>query len=210
MVVIAGGLATRMQPLTTHCPKILLNVAGRPFAEHQIELFQQQGIRQVIYCVSHFGEQIVEALGDGSRWGMTFQYVFDRPFAGTGGALFNALPLLKSAFFVTYGDAYLECSLRSIKQAFDASHKFGLMTRYRGVDYGLGILTPGALLLAQAAPPTSLNTIYQCLDEYGTLAYHDLTTRFREIGSKDGLHDLHKYLLGRVPFAAKANRPAHP
>jgi MurNAc alpha-1-phosphate uridylyltransferase len=135
IVVLAGGLATRLRPLTERVPKLLIEVAGRPFAEHQIELFRRQGISHVVYCLAYLGEQVVAALGDGSRWGMTFGYVFDRPRPlGTGGALRLALPRLGQlgdAFFVVYGDSYLPCDFRAVERSFLASGQPGLMTVFR-------------------------------------------------------------------------------
>ena len=175
VAVLAGGLATRLQPLTERLPKILLDVAGRPFAEHQIELLERHRVTSVVYCLGHLGEQVIAALGDGRRWHMTFQYVSDGPkLAGTGGALVRALPLLDQAFFVMYGDSYLDCDFGDIEASFRASGKAGLMTVHRNddrwdrsnvefengrivrydkvnrdaamrhIDYGLGILTPAA------------------------------------------------------------------
>jgi N-acetyl-alpha-D-muramate 1-phosphate uridylyltransferase len=175
VAVLAGGLATRLQPLTAGIPKILLDVAGRPFAEHQIELLKRNGVSTIVFCVGHLEAQVVTALGDGRRWHMTFQYVSDGPrLAGTGGALFRALPLLGPAFFVMYGDSYLDCDFGAIEASFRASRKTGLMTVYRNddrwdrsnveyeagqivrydkihrdalmrhIDYGLGVLTPEA------------------------------------------------------------------
>jgi MurNAc alpha-1-phosphate uridylyltransferase len=175
VAVLAGGLATRLQPLTTQIPKILLEVAGRPFAEHQIELLKRNGISTVVYCVGHLQDQVVAALGDGRRWSMTFHYVSDgATLAGTGGALRQALPLLGPAFFVMYGDSYLDCDFAGIEERFRASQTAGLMTVYRNddrwdrsnveyrsgrivrydkvarddsmryIDYGLGVLTPEA------------------------------------------------------------------
>jgi NDP-sugar pyrophosphorylase family protein len=135
VAVLAGGLATRLQPLTAQAPKILLEVAGRPFAEHQIELLKRNGVSTVVFCLGHLGEQVVAALGDGRRWHMTFRYVSDGPrLAGTGGALFRALPFLGPAFFVMYGDSYLDCDFGAIEARFRASHKAGLMTVYRNND----------------------------------------------------------------------------
>jgi MurNAc alpha-1-phosphate uridylyltransferase len=175
VAVLAGGLATRLQPLTERIPKILLDVAGRPFVEHQVELLKRNGLSSVVFCLGHLGEQVTEALGDGRRWQMTFRYVSDGPqLAGTGGALLRALPLLGHAFFVMYGDSYLDCDFGAIEASFRASGKLGLMTVYRNddrwdrsnvqfqdshilrydkiqrdgtmdhIDYGLGILTPAA------------------------------------------------------------------
>jgi NDP-sugar pyrophosphorylase family protein len=93
VAILAGGLATRLLPLTEQVPKILLDVAGRPFAEHQVELLKRHGISMIVFCLGYLGERVVDALGNGDRWQMTFRYVFDGPcLAGTGGALRRALP----------------------------------------------------------------------------------------------------------------------
>ena len=135
VAVLAGGLATRLRPLTDRVPKILLEVAGRPFAEHQVELLRAQGIRHVVFCVGHLGEQVEQTLGDGRRWGMRFQYVFDGPrLAGTGGAVRRALPLLGPSFFVMYGDAYLPCDFGAVERAFVRSGAPGLMVVFPNDD----------------------------------------------------------------------------
>jgi NDP-sugar pyrophosphorylase family protein len=88
-----------------------------------------------VFCVGCLGEQVQETLGDGSRWGMNLQYVFDGPgLLGTGGALRRALPLLGESFFVLYGDSYLECDYAAVEQAFRGSGKLGLMTVYCNDD----------------------------------------------------------------------------
>jgi MurNAc alpha-1-phosphate uridylyltransferase len=135
VAVLAGGLATRLRPLTEQVPKILLDVAGRPFAEHQVELLRHHGISKVVFCLGYLGEQVVDALGDGGRWQMTFRYVFDGPrLAGTGGALLRALPELGGPFFVMYGDSYLDCEFEIVEASFHASGKLGLMTVFRNDD----------------------------------------------------------------------------
>ncbi len=132
VAILAGGLATRLRPLTERVPKILLDINGRPFAEHQIDLLRRWSITHVVYCLGYLGEQVVDALGDGSRWQMTFSYVFDgeRPL-GTGGSLRRALPKLGHAFFVMYGDSYLTCDFNAVERAFLAGGKQGLMTVFR-------------------------------------------------------------------------------
>ena len=129
VAILAGGLATRMRPVTEHIPKALLEVAGKPFAIHQLELLRQHAIRRVVFCVGYLGEQIQETLGDGSRWGMELEYVFDGPkLLGTGGALRQAVPALGDAFLVLYGDSYLECDYKAVERAFLNSGRLGLMT----------------------------------------------------------------------------------
>jgi NDP-sugar pyrophosphorylase family protein len=135
VAILAGGLAMRLHPLTERIPKILLEVAGRPFGEHQVELLKRQGIRQVVFCVGYLGDQVEAALGDGSRWGMTFHYAFDgAALAGTGGAIRHALPLLGETFFVMYGDSYLQCDFPAVEAAFSTARTAGLMTVYRNED----------------------------------------------------------------------------
>jgi MurNAc alpha-1-phosphate uridylyltransferase len=135
VAVLAGGLATRLGPVAKDIPKSLVEVAGRPFAEHQIEWLQSQGIRRIVFLVAHLGEMVAAALGDGRRWGISLEYVYDgASLLGTGGALRRALPALGEAFFVLYGDSLLTCDLPSIERTFRASGCAGLMTVLRNDD----------------------------------------------------------------------------
>jgi NDP-sugar pyrophosphorylase family protein len=132
VAILAGGLATRLRPITEKIPKALVEVAGKPFAVHQIELLRRHGISRIVFCIGYRGEMVVDSLGDGSRWGVDLRYVFDGPtLLGTGGALRLALPQLGNAFMVLYGDSYLDCDYRAIEIAFLASGKQALMTVYR-------------------------------------------------------------------------------
>src|SRR6478609_11184851 len=95
VVILAGGLATRLRPLTEKIPKALVEVAGRPFLEHQIELLKQNEITEVVLCVGYLGEMIEERYGDGRSLGVRIKYSFDGPkLMGTGGAIMRALSLL--------------------------------------------------------------------------------------------------------------------
>jgi len=130
--ILAGGLATRLGPLTEGLPKSLVEVAGQPFIVHQLRLLRRNDITQIVLCVGHLGEQIQAAVGDGRRWGVHLEYSFDRPqLMGTGGAVRQALPLLGDRFFVLYGDSYLDCDYQAARQALDASGKLALMTVFR-------------------------------------------------------------------------------
>jgi MurNAc alpha-1-phosphate uridylyltransferase len=132
VAILAGGLATRLRPVTETIPKALVDVAGRPFAEHQIEWLRSQGIDRVVFCVAYLGEMIRDAIGAGERWNLSIEYVFDsEPLLGTGGALKRAAAVLGEEFFVLYGDSLLTCDLRAIERAFRASGRGGLMTVFR-------------------------------------------------------------------------------
>ena len=107
-VVLAGGLATRMRPMTLTVPKALLEVAGRPFVDWQLERLAACGLRDVVMCVAHLGEAVRDHVGDGSRFGVRVAWSHEGPkLLGTAGALRAALPLLAPEFLVTYGDSYL-------------------------------------------------------------------------------------------------------
>lgn len=129
VALLAGGLATRLRPITEKVPKLLVEVAGEPFFSHQIRLLKSQGLTRVVLCVGYLGEKIVEEYGDGSKWGMQLDYSFDgEKLMGTGGALIRALPKLGEAFYVLYGDSYLPVDYRAVGQSFLDSGKLGLMT----------------------------------------------------------------------------------
>ncbi|HEY5146848.1 MAG TPA: sugar phosphate nucleotidyltransferase [Polyangiaceae bacterium] len=107
-VVLAGGLATRMRPRTLTVPKSMLELAGRPFVDWQIERLVASGIPDIVMCIAHLGEQIREHVGDGAALGARVVWSEEGPeLLGTGGALRMALPLLGDTFLVTYGDSYL-------------------------------------------------------------------------------------------------------
>lgn len=132
VAILAGGLATRLGPLTESLPKSLLDVAGKPFAVRQIELLSQHGLSEIVLCLGHLGQQVEAALGSGSDLNVQLEYVFDgERQLGTGGALRKALPFLGDAFLVLYGDSYLVCDYQAIIRRFQESGKEGLMTVFR-------------------------------------------------------------------------------
>ena len=132
VVILAGGLATRLRPITEEIPKSLIEVAGEPFICHQLEYLRKQGIKSVVLCIGFLGEMIQEVVGDGSRWDMHVNYSPDGPsLLGTGGALRQALPLLGEYFFILYGDSYLPIDFSDVEKTYAASGKKGLMTILR-------------------------------------------------------------------------------
>jgi NDP-sugar pyrophosphorylase family protein len=135
LALLAGGLATRLGPLTARLPKSLLPVAGEPFIAHQLRLLAAQGVSEIVICCGHLGEQIESYVGDGSRFGCRVRYSYDGPTAlGTGGAIRRALPLLGERFWVMYGDSYLAAPFAPILDAFRSSGQPTLMTVYANAD----------------------------------------------------------------------------
>lgn len=131
VVILAGGLATRLRPLTEKIPKSLLPVAGTPFIDYQLALLKQAHVEDVVLCVGHLGQQIRVHCGDGSAYRLKIRYSEDGPESlGTGGALRQAAPLLRDQFSVVYGDSYLNCDYQRIWRYFSERSELGLMTVY--------------------------------------------------------------------------------
>jgi len=132
IAILAGGLATRLRPITEKIPKSLIPVAGKPFLAHQLELLHTRGIRHAVLCLGYLGEMIQREFGDGHAFGVQLDYSFDGPkLLGTGGAIKRALPLLGDEFFVLYGDSYLPVEYQPLAEFFQRSGKLGCMTVYR-------------------------------------------------------------------------------
>ena len=140
VAILAGGLATRLRPITETVPKSLIEINGEPFVAHQLRLLQSKGIRRVVLCVGHLGELVQRAVGDGSAFGLQIDYSFDGPvLLGTAGAIRNSLPKLGDSFFVMYGDSYLPCDYAAIARNFEFSslrsgRMLGMMTVFRNED----------------------------------------------------------------------------
>jgi len=131
VAILAGGLGTRLRPLTEAVPKALVEIHGEPFLAHQLRLLRERGVERVVLCVGYRGRMIRDFAGDGSRFGLHLDYSEDWPaLRGTAGAVTQALPLLGERFFVLYGDSYLPCDYRAVQEAFLAAGKPALMTVY--------------------------------------------------------------------------------
>jgi NDP-sugar pyrophosphorylase family protein len=227
VAILAGGLGTRLGPLAAARPKALVEIAGKPFVAHQLSLLRRSGVERVVMCVGHLGEQICATVGDGSAFGLVVEYSFDGPsLVGTGGALRRAAPRLGEAFFVLYGDSYLDIDYAAVEDAYLRSCKAALMTVFRNrgqwdrsnvvfrdstivryskssqipemehIDYGLGILSARSLALVPSDRPYDLADLYAQLVEKGDLAGLEVDRRFYEVGSPQGLAET-RALLGR-------------
>ena len=132
VAILAGGMATRLHPVTHTLPKALIEIDGEPFLGRQLSLLRSKGIERVILCVGHLGDQIRAYAGDGRQFGLQLEYSHDGPrLRGTAGALRAAAPLLGDAFFVLYGDSYLTCDYGAVQDHFLRSGRQGLMTVFR-------------------------------------------------------------------------------
>ena len=136
-IVLAGGLGTRMRPLTETLPKAMLPVAGKPFAEHQLEFLIANGVTEVVYLIGYRGNLICRHFGTGEHWGIRIRYVDEgTQLRGTGGALRLALSegALAPEFLLIYGDSYTPVSIAAVWDAFQASPLPALMTVLRNEE----------------------------------------------------------------------------
>jgi NDP-sugar pyrophosphorylase family protein len=130
-VILAGGLGTRMRPRTETVPKSLLEVAGRPFVDHQLEWLAAHGCTEVVLSVGYLGEMIEAHVGDGTGFGLRVRYVNEgATLRGTAGAVRLAVEegALAEEFLLTYGDSYLPVDFADVAAAFRASRAPALMT----------------------------------------------------------------------------------
>jgi NDP-sugar pyrophosphorylase family protein len=133
-VILAGGLATRMRPLTDGIPKAMLPVAGRPFADHQLEYLAKTGVTDVVMSIGYRGDMLRDHVGDGARFGLRVVWVDEgKDLRGTAGALRLALDhgVLDQSFLVLWGDSYLTVDFADVWARFRASGKPALMTIYK-------------------------------------------------------------------------------
>jgi NDP-sugar pyrophosphorylase family protein len=225
--ILAGGLATRLRPLTNALPKALVPVADRPFADHQLARLADEGFDDIVYCIGHLGDQVRAFVGDGDAWGLRVRYVDEGPrLLGTAGALrlAHTQGVLAPTLAVIYGDSYLPAPLRDAWDAFAARPTAALMTVFRNegrfdasnakledgkvvryekglpdpaaagmhhIDYGFSILDRDAVIAPlPEGEVVDLADVLQRLSVEGRLAGHEVTERFYEVGSPEGLAEL--------------------
>jgi MurNAc alpha-1-phosphate uridylyltransferase len=201
IAILAGGMATRLRPLTTTVPKALLDVNGEPFIAHQLRLLAGWGIERAVVCAGYLGEQIEAYVGDGSRFGLRVVYSQDGDgLMGTAGALKRALPLLGNRFLVIYGDSYLPCDARAAVRAFDDSGKLALMTvvRNEGRWDASNVIFEGGRIVSydKMARSAAMRHIDYGLGAFDACAFADVPA-----DRPSCLQDLYQALLARGELA---------
>ncbi len=135
VAILAGGLATRLRPLTAEIPKSLIQVRDKPFFEYQLDFLKKGGVEDIVLCVGYLGEQIERYFGNGKEFGVNIRYSYEgKNLLGTAGALKNARKLLEDTFFTIYGDSYLFLDFSVIMPYFKSQDKLALMTVYKNYN----------------------------------------------------------------------------
>ena len=200
--------------MTNWIPKSLVEVAGKPFIDWQLNLLAKQGVEHVVLCTGYLGEQIKGHVGTGKRFGLEIDYSCDgsEPL-GTAGAIRKALPLLGSQFGVLYGDVYPFYDLTKAYKAFQYVDADAMMVvRKPGrknvlydtgngaiYEYGHGEHGDAGFSLfehvAFAWFDASLADLFNTLAEDGRLAGYEVTEPVYEVGSFEGLASFRSYVL---------------
>ena len=127
-VIIAGGLGTRLRPLTNNTPKPMLPIGEKPILEHLVNWTKRGGIKSIVLCVSYLKETIEDYFGDGEKFGVTIEYAISNKPLATAGQLKTAEEFIDKDFVCMYGDSIFNFSLRSMIKQHNMKKPFVTMS----------------------------------------------------------------------------------
>ena len=138
IVILAGGLAKRLRPITDKIPKSLIEINREPFVHYQLELLEKKGFKKIYFCLGFLGEQVEKVVKESvyyTRLSISFSYDGDT-LMGTGGTIRKIINQLPEYFFITYGDSYLDIDFYNIQELFESKKQNykSLMTVYKNTD----------------------------------------------------------------------------
>lgn len=224
-VILAGGLATRLRPKTEKIPKALIKINGIPFIDYQLNYLKKQGITNLVLCTGYLAEQIVDYLGNGSRYGVKVVYSNDgEKLLGTGGAIKNAATFLDDDFFILYGDSFLPIEFNPIYNKFKHNKLPALMTilennnqwdksnvifdgkqinLYDKKNYTdqMNYIDYGLsickkdIFTKMTYNIFDLSEVFTSLSKESQLDFYEVHQRFYEIGSQQGIEDFSNFAL---------------
>ncbi len=226
VAILAGGLATRLGDLTREKPKSMVEIQGKPFLEYQLYLLGKSGVKNVVLCIGHMGEQIERFFGNGMKYGVNIKYSLEDKPLGTAGAIKEAEALLDDVFFTMYGDSFLCLDFGCVMSYFESQNKPALITVYKNYDrydrsnviiegnlvkrysknekaedmvyieYGANIFRKEALKMIPEKQHYSLDDLFPRLIEKNELLAFEVKERFYEIGSPQGLKEFEEHIKG--------------
>lgn len=221
IVLMAGGLGTRLQPLTNECPKPLLTVGGKPILEIIVESFAEQGFKHIFLSVNYKAEMIQNYFGEGDRWGVEIKYLHEKERLGTAGAL-SLLPEKPTVpIIVMNGDLLTRTSFESLLQFHELQEAVATMAVREydfQVPYGV-VRTDGTRIEAIEEKPVQhffVNAgIYalspKALEYLPEKIFFDMPTLFEKLiaaSQTTAAYPLREYWLdiGRMSDLEKANQ----
>ena len=219
VAILAGGLGKRLGKKTLNKAKVLIDIAGKPFISRQLNYLSDQGIKDIVICTAHLGEQIKDYIGNGSKYNLKIFYSDDGDqLLGTGGSVKKACLILGENFFILYGDSFLPIDFSLVEKAFFQEKKPALMTVLKNqdnwdksnahfndksvsynkknpqknmnyIDYGLNVVKDSIFKNFPSNKAFDLSDIFEDLSNKNLLAGFEIHDRFYEIGSIKGLND---------------------
>jgi len=227
VVIIAGGLGTRLGQLTANQPKSMLQIFGKPFIEYQFDFLINSSVTDVVLCLGYQSQQIADYCGDGRKFGVNLKYSFECKPLDTAGAIKLAEPLLEKYFFTLYGDSYVFLDFKDMLSIWQQKKSLGVMSVYQNhdrfdksntavvngrvtfyskekwenlkyIDYGVNLFRKEVIKLIPEAEPYSLGTLFNQLISRHELLAFEVKKRFYEIGSFNGLAEFTEYVKGRT------------
>ena len=227
VLIIAGGLGTRLGQLTLNQPKSMIQILGKPFIEYQFDLLTKGSVTDVVLCLGYQGKQIVDYCGDGRKFGVNLRYSFEDKPLDTAGAIKLAEPLLEEYFFTLYGDSYVFIDFKDMLSSIRKGNKIGAMSVFQNqdrfdksntavvdggvtfyskeqranlkyIDYGVNLFRKEVLKLIPNGEPYSMGTLFNQLIGRQELLAYEVKKRFFEIGSVNGLTEFTEYVKGEI------------
>lgn len=223
IVILSGGLAKRLRPISKTTPKALIEINGVPFIEYQFRYLEKQGITKVVLCLGYLGDKIKNYLSQ-NKYSFDIEYSYDgSSLLGTGGAIKNAIKHIDNVFFVMYGDSFLPIDFKPVYQKFIINNHSALMTIINNhnkwdksnvifrnniiklydkfenhedmdyIDYGLSIFKK-EVFLNILEKKFDLANIFNSLSISNDLDSYCVNERFFEIGTNQGILDFEEFL----------------
>jgi dTDP-glucose pyrophosphorylase len=222
MVIMAGGIGSRLHPFTKNCPKPLLMVSGRPMLEHIIERAKLQGFTNFILAINYLGNMIEEYFGDGGPLGVRINYLRENSPLGTAGALSLLDPDPEIPFLVTNGDVITDVNYGDLLDFHVRHHAFATMAvRVHEWQNPFGVVrTKGLEIIDFEEKPISRSYINagvyaldpSCLSLLQKDAYIDMPSVFENVKTQIGkiiAYPMHEPWMdvGRIDDLLAANQP---
>lgn len=227
-VILAGGLGTRLLPYTIFMPKPMLPLGEKPLLEHIIEWNLQNGIKDIILCISYLGKVIQDYFGDGERFDVSIRYATSHRPLSTAGQLRTAADLISDTFVCMYGDSTYDFDLQKMIQRHKTKDVFitmGLHEYLSTIPYGVidtdknehvlawhekpqtasqinmgcYIMEPGIMSYIPTGKPIGMDTVIQAaLDDGRTILGHLAPGEFHDIGTYSSYMDISKTYRERL------------
>ncbi|MDG6933533.1 MAG: NTP transferase domain-containing protein [Nitrososphaerota archaeon] len=221
-MILAGGLGTRLRPLTLKIPKPMIDINGRPFLEIKLIEMIGRGIKDYVFCVGYLGKVIENYFGDGGKFGARLRYSYDgEELLGPIGALKKAEEMLNEGFLVTYADNYATMDYFGLMERLKSSKALGVMAvlhnrnrwgksdvdvrdgfvtkyskgssnKFEWINYGVTALKREALGLVESGRTCNEEEFYNLLIKMKQLLAYEVGGRFYEIGTPEGLKEFEK------------------